>query len=160
MLTKTNLNSNIEDVEEFLQEINPRALIIESAHHPVGLYRLNEPEKILALDALKGKTVCLFSGIGDPDSFQDLIGHLGANIGLSFNFSDHYNYSQKDLDRIIKASQEKSVDTIITTEKDAARLYGLRITDYGLRILVLRIELKITKNEEGLHSRLLKLYSF
>jgi tetraacyldisaccharide 4'-kinase len=159
MLAKTNLNPNVEDIEEFLETLNPQALIAESAHYPVGLYLLGEPEKTFGLDMLRAKTVALFSGIADPDSFEDLIESLGANIGLSFKFPDHHNYSEEELEDIIQESRGKNIHTIITTEKDAARLYELRVTSYELRILILRIELKITKNEQGFHGRLLKLYS-
>ena len=160
ILTKTNLNPNVEDVEEFLQEINPQALIVESAHHPVSLRRLDNHAEILGLDILKGKTVALFCGIGDPDSFEGIVAGLGANIGLSFKFSDHHDYSEKDLQNIIQEARKKSIDTFVTTEKDAARINKSQITNHKSQILVLCIKLKITRNEEGLHARLLKLYNF
>lgn len=158
VLTKTNLNPDIQEIKTFLAKTNPQADIFEAIHQPVAFYNTGKPNELLNTEVFKGETVTLFSGIGDPDSFENLIRSLEVNIGLSFRFRDHHNYNKEDLDRIIKNSKDKNIDTIITTEKDAARFCGLRIADYRLQIFVLRIKLKITKNEEGFHNRLLRLY--
>jgi tetraacyldisaccharide 4'-kinase len=159
MLTKTNLNNKIADLKFILNRLNPKATIIESSHEPIGFYYYGRPDELFNINALKGKTVSLFSGIGDPDSFENLIKSLGINIGLSLIFNDHHSYTQEDLDKIIRGSKERGIDTVITTEKDVVRLYELRVTSYELRILILRIELKVAKNEDEFRNRLLKLYS-
>ena len=159
VLTKTNLNPDTVDLQDVLSRINPSALIVESIHQPLGFYNINQPDELLNVEILKGGTVTLVSGIGDPDSFENLIISLGINIGPAFRFPDHYNYSVEDLKKIMEASQNKNVDAVVTTEKDAVRFHRLPITDYRLPILCLRIELKITKNENEFRSRLLSLYS-
>jgi len=146
------------DLKDFLISINPKAAIFESTHKPAWIYEIGNPDKRLSPQTLKTKTAALFSGIGDPDSFENLIISLGVKVGLSFRFRDHYSYSSEDLDKIVQAAKEKNIDTIITTEKDAVRLCAVRHTPYAVRILVLRINLEI-KNEEGFHNRLLRLYS-
>ena len=162
ILTKTNLNPDNQDIKDFLSSINPQSLIVESTHSPLGFYRLQERDKLLKLEALKGETVTLISGIADPDSFENLIASLGINIGSAFRFPDHHNYTKEELDRIIKNSKDKNIGTIITTEKDAVRLlpYLLSTTYYLLNFLVLRIELKMTKDEQEFYNRLLRLYSY
>jgi len=158
VLTKTNLNVDIEGIKDTLNKLNPSGMIIESIHQPQGFYDINKPQGLFNTEILKGKTAALFSGIGDPDSFEDLIIGLGIKVGLSFRFTDHHNYTREDLDRIIKGSRDKNIDTIITTQKDAARLCELRLATLDLRILVLRIGLVIKKDEQGFYDRLLKLY--
>lgn len=159
VLTKTNLNADIDGIKYTLNNLNPSGMIIETIHQPSGFYDINKPEELFNTQILKGKTAALFSGIGDPDSFEDLIIGLGIKIGLCFRFADHHNYTREDLDRIIKGSRDKNIDTIITTQKDAARLCELRLATPDLRLLVLRIGLVIKKNEQGFYDRLLKLYS-
>jgi len=159
ILTKTNLAANTSDIKDFLNKINSKAIILESIHKPAGFYRIDNPEELLSLDILKGKTATLFSGIGDPGSFESLIKNLGLNIGSSFIFPDHYQYRKEDLDNIVKYSQDKNIEAIITTEKDAVRIYELRAKSKSLEIFVLRIELIITKDEERFYNRLLRLYS-
>jgi tetraacyldisaccharide 4'-kinase len=160
VLTKTNLNTDIDSLKEFLSKLNPEADIMESSHKPVCFYNLYKPKESQDLDIFKGKTVTLFSGIASPGSFENLIRGLDINIGLSFRFADHYPYKKEDLDKIIKSSKEKNIDTIITTEKDAVRVYDvlpLEKAVYSSEISVLKIALEI-KDEQGFHNRLLKLY--
>ncbi len=185
VLTKTNLNPDNQDIKDFLSLINPQSLIVESTHSPLGFCRLDKPAELLDINILQGKMVTLFSAIGDPDSFEGIIRSLGIKIGLLFRFRDHHNYSQEDLDNIILKSKDRNIDTLVTTEKDAARLYQLPIipnalmqgsyasgsrsytktdaafgTNYQLPILFLRIELKIIKDEQEFYNRLLRLYSY
>ncbi len=158
ILTKTNLNPDIPKIKDFLNRINPAAEIFECIHKPAGFYKIGKPNELLNTEILQKKTVTLFSGIGDPWSFENLIKILNIQVGLSFRFRDHHNYAKKDLERIVRASKEKNINTIITTEKDAARLGAIDYTLYAIQILVLRIKLEI-KNEQEFHHRLLQLYS-
>ena len=159
VLTKVNLSSRVSEIKDLLARVNPAAAVFESIHEPTSLSSLGE-EKLFSCDILRGKTVTLLSGIGDPISFEESVLSLGAKIGLSFRFSDHYAYSQGEWEKIIRESQAKHIDTIITTEKDAVRLEHLRLTPCALRLLILHIKLKILKNEDALRSRLLQLYYF
>ncbi|MDD2752674.1 MAG: tetraacyldisaccharide 4'-kinase [Candidatus Omnitrophica bacterium] len=158
LFTKVNLYPAIEKTKFFLKQINPRAEVFTSLHQPVGFYVLGKKQELFDLSSLKGKSVVLFSGIGDPLSFENLILGLGAKIGQVFRFSDHYHYQQQDLEKIFREAKIKHLDTIITTEKDAARISYLQIKADSLQLLVLRIKLKVNENEETFSSRLLKLY--
>ncbi len=157
VLTKTNLNPDTQDIKDFLFSLNGRAAIFDSMHKPVGFYRLDQPDELLPFTGFQGKGVTLFSGIGDPDSFENLAAGLGIKIGLVFRFRDHHNYTREDLDRISRQSQEKNITVIITTEKDAARLCSFQLSTFSFQLFVLRIELEI-KDEQGFHNRLLQLY--
>ena len=161
-------NPDIQKIKDFLNSINPRVAIIESVHKPVGFYRIDKNDELLNTDILRGKTVTLVSGIAEPGSFESLITSLDINIGLSFRFPDHHRYLESDLEKIIKESKNKNINTVITTEKDAVRLspYLLPTTylpcrqaGYLLDFLVLRIELKMVKNEQEFLNRLLRLYN-
>jgi tetraacyldisaccharide 4'-kinase len=158
VLTKTNLNPDIQEIKDFLSEINPKAAIFEAMHQPVGFYNINNSAELSPPEALKEKNVALVSGIADPGSFENLIASLGINIGLSRRFPDHHRYSPKDLENAIKEAQDKGIDTMVTTEKDAVRLAELGAMISRFKILVLRIELRI-KDEQSFSDRLLRLYS-
>ena len=140
-----------------LRQLNPRALIVESRHRPEGFSDLNNPDKILSIDSFKGKSAVVFSGIGNPQAFEDTVCSLGINIAEALRFADHHDYAQADLDSIIKGAKEKGLDTIITTEKDAIKISRL---NFNLtRVFSLNIKLGITKNETEFDRRLLKLHS-
>lgn len=159
VLAKVNLGSGGEDAKNCLSRINPSAQIFSAKHKPLGFYRIDKPGELLKQDALKTETVTLFSGIGDPASFESLIKSMGLNTGLSFKFQDHYSYTKEDLDKIVRASRDKNIDTIITTQKDAARLGSLQLAPSGPRFLYLRIGLEI-EDEQRFYNRLRQLYSF
>ncbi|MFA5156876.1 MAG: tetraacyldisaccharide 4'-kinase [Candidatus Omnitrophota bacterium] len=168
VLTKTDLAPQIDRLKDFLRGINPGAVITESRHAALGFYELGKKELLAAAAVFKEKPVALLSGIGDPDYFAHSVKGTGIKIGLAFEFPDHYAYSSQDLDKIITACGVEGLDAIVTTEKDAVKLRKLQITNsaaggpaYGwhkLQIFVLRSELQITKNEQGLLERLFKLY--
>lgn len=158
-LTKINLALDFASTNDYLARANPRALIVESTHSPAGFYLLGKPLERLDPVLFQDKPACLLSGIADPVSFERLVSHMGIKPGLSIKFPDHHNYTQADLDKVVSLARDKGIDIIITTEKDAVKLDNLALSTYNLQLLVLHIELKITKNEEEFHSRLLKLYS-
>ncbi len=160
VLTKTNLSGALNDIKSSLTKINPGAPLIESVHEALGFYDISTPDEPLKLSYLKSKSVALISGIGDPDSFAKLITGLGINIGLDLRFDDHHHYSEEDLAEITAKCARQNLSVIVTTEKDAARLSDAELNLFkGYQVLVLRIALKITKNEEQLFTRLLSLYS-
>jgi len=160
ILTKVNPGSNLKNIRNTLNRINPEAPIVESVHEGKGFYNINNPDELLTLNYLKGKSACLFSGIADPGSFTDLIASLGIKISLDLRFSDHHSYSEEDLSDIAAKCGKENLGIIVTTEKDAARLSDAKLKLFkGYQVLVLRIALKITKNEERLFNRLLSLYS-
>ena len=158
VLTQIYAGKNTLDLTRQLKRINSRALIVESRHEPRGLSRLDQADELIDPELLKGKPVAIFSGIGNPEGFQNCICGLGLKVGKYFRFADHHDYTQADILRIIKEAKENNLQEIITTQKDAVKIRELEIKQTG--ILVLKIKLSITKNEEEFDRRLLKLYSF
>ena len=148
VLTKVNLNPHHQAVEQLLKEINPRALIVEAVHKPVGFYKFGEPrDNLFNPDEFSGEKVSLVCGIADPQSFEKLVSKLGIEVALSFKFPDHYIYSEEDLNKIISDSKQKGINKIITTEKDSVRLQAM---NYRLRTMdcyVLRIKLEVLQDE-------------
>lgn len=157
VLTQVDLVKDTVELTDKLKRINPQALIIESIHQPDGFSGVSDPDELLGVDALRGKNVLIFSGIGNPQGFENSIAGLGMNIAKSFRFSDHHGYTQVDIDNIIQAARQLNSDKIITTHKDAIKIRELQIKDAG--ISALNIKLKITKNEAEFNRRLLKLHS-
>ena len=158
VLTKTNLAQNVAPVKEELKRLNPSGDIFEASHEAAGFYDINDPQRILGRTALPSKTVTVFCGIGDPDSFEGLIKSLDIKIGLSYRFSDHHLYSNLELDNIFKESRNNHIDTVITTEKDFVRMDRADLKAQGLRLFVLRIAI-VFKDEQRFFRRLLQLYS-
>ena len=77
--------------------------------------------KLLNIKKFKKNKMVAFAGIGNPNNFFDLLKEKKINIVKTFEFPDHYSYTQNDL---IKLKQEaKNLNaSLITTEKDYMRL--------------------------------------
>ena len=157
VLTQVHSGQNLGDLTARLKRINSRALIVESRHEPEGISRLDQADERLGWEFLKGKPVAIFSGIGNPEGFQNCICELGIKVVKYFRFTDHHDYTQADVLRIVREAKENNLQAIITTQKDAVKIRELGIKDTG--ILVLKIKLSITKNEAEFNRRLLKLHS-
>lgn len=71
------------------------------------------------LDALKGKQVLAFAGIGQPDKFFDMLQKYGVVVACKEVFPDHYMYSQFDIDRLLQKAGDMP---IVTTAKDAVKI--------------------------------------
>ncbi|HTY45794.1 MAG TPA: tetraacyldisaccharide 4'-kinase [Patescibacteria group bacterium] len=160
VLTKTDLAGDTAALVRQLRLINPGALVVLSRHAPIALRRLCGADDPVPLETLRAKAVACVCGIADPDSFEKLVLGLGARIGLSLRFPDHYAYRACDIERIMRQAQEKGIDTVVTTEKDAVRLSGKVPPAPGaVHFLALRIGLKIIADEQEFNRRLLGIYA-
>ena len=77
--------------------------------------------KIINSDKLKNKKIIAFAGIGNPSNFFELLKEKNINVVKTYSFPDHHNYSNQELENIIKDSKEDSA-LIVTTEKDYSRM--------------------------------------
>ena len=67
------------------------------------------------------QSVVAFSGLGNNEKFRKSATENGFNVVKFFEFSDHYPYKKKDLQKIIQTAQKMELK-IITTEKDFVKL--------------------------------------
>ncbi len=88
---------------------------------PVFEAVLRPDEKIA--DAIRGKRVLAFAGVGSPDKFFDTLRSCGALVEQTRAFPDHHVFSETELGELI-ASAASSGLILITTEKDAMRIPG------------------------------------
>jgi len=140
-----------------LKQINPLALVVESRHEPVSFSNTHNPDEVLSLSFFRGRHAAVFSGIGNPQGFEDCLCSLGINIGMPIRFDDHHDYTQAELDGIVGEARKNKLEAVITTQKDAVKI--ARLENAGLPVFALDIKLKITKNEAEFDRRLLSLYS-
>lgn len=159
VLTKVNLSPDTQSLKAGLKSLCPQASIFESEHQVEGFYAFGNPQELFGPEALKGKPAALFSGIGDPASFERLARDQGVNVVSALQFPDHHNYVSWDFSKISELCRAKKAVTLITTEKDAARISKDNFIPQGISLLVLKIRLRL-KDEQGFRDRLHKLYSF
>ena len=93
------------------------------------------------LDLLKGHKVASFSGIAQPESFEQSLVKLGAELVYSKRFADHHRFTQQEILNAINRGKKRQAEIIITTQKDAVRFPKIDRRD--LPIFFMRVEIKI-----------------
>lgn len=92
--------------------------------------RRNKPElrarlkpDAASLAQLSGKRVFAFAGIGDPERFFRSLRASGIDVAHTRAFADHHMFSDDEI-AALAADAEREQLTLVTTEKDLARLRG------------------------------------
>lgn len=74
-------------------------------------------------DRLAGQRVLAFAGIGFPDKFFRTLTDLYARIEIARPFDDHHRFTDAEAGDLLAQAKARGL-TLVTTEKDAARLKG------------------------------------
>jgi tetraacyldisaccharide 4'-kinase len=74
-----------------------------------------------SVDALRGKRVLAFAGIGDPARFFATLRASGIDVVAEHPFPDHHPFVPAELDALIGVSRRDDL-TLVTTHKDLARI--------------------------------------
>jgi len=93
-----------------IKKINPKINIFKTKYQPINLNKFN-----------KKKNYLIFSGIGNPKNFKDLLLKNKIKIVKELKFPDHYKYTNDDIKEIKKIAVNLKAE-IITTEKDYIKL--------------------------------------
>ncbi|MDX2274760.1 MAG: tetraacyldisaccharide 4'-kinase [Hyphomonadaceae bacterium] len=94
-----------------------------------------------------------FAGLARPEKFFDTLAALGAPLEETVPYGDHHPYSDDDLNFLDKLARERGA-TLITTEKDAARLSP----EWRARVAVLPVTAQFA-DEAGLDALLAPIRS-
>ena len=133
------LNGNLENLDEIetqILKINSKINIHLGKYEITNLNEFQKEDDYL-----------VFSGIGNHSTFISMLKEHGFKIKKDFEFSDHYQYSEKDLNKIISEAELLNCK-IITTEKDFLRLNG----NNDRKIKFVKSELNIIDEEKLIKS--------
>ena len=136
----TKCNGNVSRLRSRITQLNPAAGIIECVHYPLYFEDVFTGER-KGLDLIKGKKVAAFSGIAQPESFEQNLIEQGAELVYSKRFADHHRFTQQEVLNAVNRSKKRQAEVIITTQKDAVRFPKIDRRD--LPIYFMRVEIKI-----------------
>ncbi len=94
---------------------------VAAAGKPVFTARLQPEAQVIS--ALAGKPLLAFAGIGDPQRFFRTLRACGLEVAAERAFPDHHPFSAGDLAMLSGQASREGL-TLVTTEKDLARLRG------------------------------------
>ena len=91
----------------------------------------------------KSRKNLIFSGIGNPSNFKQLLLKNKINISREMIFADHHKYNESDILKIKQIAKKKNLQ-ILTTEKDFVKLSKKQKKN----IYFLKIEIEIKKEKK------------
>ncbi|MEI6416672.1 MAG: tetraacyldisaccharide 4'-kinase [Verrucomicrobiota bacterium] len=144
IITKCN-GSDLSLLRERIRKFNRTAEIIECAHRPIELCNMITGET-LPLSHLKDLKIGVLSGIASPESFEQGLRKLGADLAFTQSYTDHHRYSRREIERFLSRCRRRGLTVALTTEKDAVRIP--RLSNMEVPIYYLRIEIEILKGKE------------
>lgn len=137
-----------------LRLLNRTAAIIECNHAPRHWQDIKTGEKF-PIEHLRGRHVGAMSGIARPESFEEGVRLLGANVEIAKAFADHHRFTKKEILRFLEWCDRRSLDALVTTEKDAVRFPD--IDNPPVPMLFLRVEIEILRGREHWEDLLARL---
>ena len=144
MLSRADMLGAIEreEIRQQVELLAPEATWCEVVHGPAGL--INAEGNMLSLDALRGKRVAVFCGIGNPAGFRHTLEEARCDLSYWREFPDHYQYSKDDIESLSEWTCD--ADLALCTRKDLVKIRESRLGDVPL--WAVGIELRFLVGEE------------
>ena len=155
LLTKSGGESQEPLVHE-IRRHNRTADIIETTHRALYLQNLSDEKDRRPLSFLTGKYIGAISGIARPESFEEKLTALGAELVITKRFADHHRFSDEELRDFVQRAIRRDLDLIVTTEKDSVR-FPYRFESPEVPVYFLRVEIEFLHGKESWKSFLAKV---
>jgi len=125
LITHVELSSAemLRQIQQTLRRHNAHAPIYRCRHVHADLR--NAAGNVAPVEALSGRRIVSFCGIGNPQAFEQQLDRAGAVRVASLRFSDHHQYELHDVVELTDRAADLHADMILTTEKDWIKLRGL-----------------------------------
>ncbi len=127
----TGNGENTKEIRKQIKKYNPKINIFDSIYNPINIKKFRN-----------NKNYLIFSGIGNPKTFERTLNLNKVNVVKSIVFPDHYEYTDKDI-KEIKQLAKKLKTKILTTEKDFMRI---KKNKQGIDFLKINLHIKNKKN--------------
>mgnify|MGYP001166917028 FL=1 len=124
--------SGQNEIYKSINKVNPKIKIFNSFFKIKNKDEFNLNDKFL-----------IFSGIGNNNSFKEILIKNNFNVVKEIIFPDHFNYKTHDVLNLVKVAENKNLK-IITTEKDYVKIpKNLRA-----KINFIKIDLEILEQKQ------------
>ena len=124
--------SGQNEIYESINKVNPKIKIFNSFFKIKNKDEFNLNDKFL-----------IFSGIGNNNSFREILIKNNFNVVEEIVFPDHFNYKTRDVLNLVKVAENKNIK-IITTEKDYVKISK----NLRAKINFIKIDLEILEQKQ------------
>jgi tetraacyldisaccharide 4'-kinase len=140
----------LDALEREIRRHAPDVLICQAEEQVTSIVRLDgQPREV---DEIRGKRVAAFCGLGNPEAFRCTLKKLDIDAEPFLLFDDHHRYTESDFRAIDAAASAENTEVILTTHKDRVKLPDGYSWTHD--VLVVRIKLVLTKNEDELKRKI------
>lgn len=146
--------SDISFLKDRIRHHNRHAEIFECSHYPLYLQDLYTGEQ-KSLKYLQEREIGSIAGIAVPESFEEALRRLGAQLIYSRHYADHHRFSQQEVLNAINRTRTRGGHALLTTEKDAVRFP--RVDRRDLPIYFLRVEIRLINTTEKFEDAILRI---
>ena len=138
--------SELVELRREVESVAPGVALAAARHRASALRSLDGARE--PLEALRGRAVDAFSGIGNPEAFERSLAGLGAQVAEHRCFPDHHPYAAGDL-----AGLGRGGRPVLTTAKDAVKLRAVAGA-LAPALRVLEVELELVEGQAALEALL------
>jgi tetraacyldisaccharide 4'-kinase len=129
-----------------------RQVALEADEHGKRVFTASLEPVPEAAEALKGRRVMAFAGIGRPEKFFDTLHACGAILDVTHAFSDHHPFKPQEVAALRQEAEARGL-LPVTTEKDLVRIPDASAVWPELMALPVRLRIE---NETGLRNLLMR----
>jgi tetraacyldisaccharide 4'-kinase len=143
-----------EQIHRQVSRYAPHADWLQLAHRPTQLRAADQATE--SLEALAGRPVGAFCGLGNPEAFQQTLRQCGFQVVGFREYPDHHPYSRRDVQDLGAWIESLgAIEAVICAHKD---LVKIGVAQLGNRPLwAIEINLDIRAGQAGLERRLNQL---
>lgn len=127
VITRSNLVPDVSETSQRIASLAPSAPIFLS-------------KSVLDENLETGQPAFAFCGLGNPESFFELLRRSGYELKGTATFRDHHVYLQSEATDLGERARTAGATVLLTTAKDAVKLESL---DFGLRLEVVEVQIEI-----------------
>lgn len=156
MLTKvdTVAPERIMALKRYIRKYNKTSPIFQCVHKPKYFQQVDGQNK-LEMSDIKMCKIASLSAIASPDSFENFLKGMEADLVYYERYTDHHRFSTEDLNEFFENAEKIGAKYVITTEKDAVRIPSAFVPK--IPFYFLRIEIDIIDGAEAFDNELNKL---
>ena len=150
--SETEMEKSLAGLKEFIQlkpvfktSHAPYAYIVKKGKY-IPFESISTSLFLYDFDFLKDRRVFAFAGIARNDDFLHTVKRFKCDITDFLGFEDHHQYSEDDLEKILRLAEKENVEFLITTEKDYARI--AHRVKWPVDLLVAGVEISFGKDDK------------
>ncbi len=152
VITKLNDDTLFESMEKLVHRYAP-VPVLGSRIEPLTCIDVVRNVDV-PIENVVSKTAYLFSGIAHPDEFRKTVHDTGVTIHGVRWFTDHYRFTDKDINTLLDEAKKSGADMLLTTEKDATRLHSSKhMFIENMPLYALRVSFSLTAHDNEVLAR-------